>query len=1071
MLQLIIGTAGTGKSVFIKEKIMENAAKGRKSVLIVPEQFSKTGEAEVFSALEKSQFGFVSVFSFTSLLRDVYTEQGMVMPQLLTDAGKAVMAQKAVQAVHRQLESYHNQHRNITFAYELSRIFEDFRRNGIAAENLYSVAQSAPKINSKLKDIALIYVQYTAAVQSGDCDLEQLYVQLGETLPVSYTDSTDYFVDGFESFSFGQFAVLSRIMEKADNLFVALTADRVFDNTNGLHPLSYTAKTAEKLLMHAKEKGVTAAPAIKMQTQHRFKTNSLESVDSYLLGRDIGNTEREKHKAFVTTFANQFAEVSFAAAQINRLVQQGYKYDDIAVVCPQLDRYEHQIQESFSLAGIPYFVDQNRIIVSSAPVVIFRSVLDIMQRGLKSDTVLPLLKTQLTCFDSEVCDLLENYLFVWQDQKLDWSKDFDLPYGGIAGQDSDKNAEILRDINVVASELRSIFAAEWQQERQATGAEILSAMYSIVCGLKCDEKLAEYIEKQSDKEKAELLVRQWDAAMECINGLYRICGSSIMRPAEMQELLMLMLQGTEIGFAPQTQDCVLVSDPKRMKTDAVKAVFVLGAAQDVFPAAVGEGGILSQADIQYLKTKDIEISAGFDQRYAFENLYYYKTLTTASNRLFISCASKNIDTQEILSAEVEALRAALNLPQAQLAREDYCITPQFFLQYIGETEGTAASQALQNLGIPQPLMGQRLFEVLPDNMEKMLGNSMVISPTASENYYKCAFGYFMRNILRINPLEKAQVSQREAGDYLHAVAQQVLESYGRDYGNTPWEEISGRTKEIVQNYLEQNYPQQVRETARFAALSSDMQQNALELLEYIHTEQQDSSFRPVAFEKRIAFDSDLKPVAISIGEGKKVSVAGVCDRIDIMEKDGKSYVRIVDYKTGTKKFVLEDVYNGLSGQLLLYMNSVMESDTFAQNPVAAAVMYQPSDAAFKFDEEGSLYMPTGMVLEDSDVCQGFDRENGGRYGLIKNDGKFKSVPGSVMVSEKMFDAVLGHTKDKIEEMARNVYGGHFDNIPMDLGAGQTSCQWCGYRIICRNFDRIKPRLPAEFNVKEEEKDE
>ena len=53
MLQLIIGTAGTGKSVFIKEKILDNAAKGRKSVLIVPEQFSKTAETEIFSSLEK----------------------------------------------------------------------------------------------------------------------------------------------------------------------------------------------------------------------------------------------------------------------------------------------------------------------------------------------------------------------------------------------------------------------------------------------------------------------------------------------------------------------------------------------------------------------------------------------------------------------------------------------------------------------------------------------------------------------------------------------------------------------------------------------------------------------------------------------------------------------------------------------------------------------------------------------------------------------------------------------------------------------------------------------------------
>ena len=147
MLQLIIGTAGTGKSVFIKEKIQQNARSGKKSILIVPEQFSKTGEAEIFSALEKSQFGLVNVFSFTSLLRDVWAESGKAPIQLLTDAGKAVVAKKSLQNVQKQLNSYGNQKHNIGFAFELAHVFEDFKRNGIDSTALYDIAQRAPEIN------------------------------------------------------------------------------------------------------------------------------------------------------------------------------------------------------------------------------------------------------------------------------------------------------------------------------------------------------------------------------------------------------------------------------------------------------------------------------------------------------------------------------------------------------------------------------------------------------------------------------------------------------------------------------------------------------------------------------------------------------------------------------------------------------------------------------------------------------------------------------------------------------------------------------------------------------------
>ena len=256
MLKLITGTAGTGKSEYIKQKILENAKKEQKSILIVPEQFSKTAEAEIFSSLEKNSFGFVSVFSFTSLLRDVYSEAGKVLPAVLTDAGKAVIAQKSMQSVYRQLQSFANQRHNVTFSYELCRLFEDFKRNGIDGTQLFAIAQAAPQINSKLKDISLIYSQYSANMTDSGNDMEQLYLQLGQSLPVSYTEKTQIFIDGFESFTHGQYAIIGRMLLMAEDVYISLTADRVFDNTNGTHPLSYTANTAAKLIALAKKLGV-----------------------------------------------------------------------------------------------------------------------------------------------------------------------------------------------------------------------------------------------------------------------------------------------------------------------------------------------------------------------------------------------------------------------------------------------------------------------------------------------------------------------------------------------------------------------------------------------------------------------------------------------------------------------------------------------------------------------------------------------------------------------------------------------------------------------------------------------
>ena len=66
----------------------------------------------------------------------------------------------------------------------------------------------------------------------------------------------------------------------------------------------------------------------------------------------------------------------------------------------------------------------------------------------------------------------------------------------------------------------------------------------------------------------------------------------------------------------------------------------------------------------------------------------------------------------------------------------------------------------------------------------------------------------------------------------------------------------------------------------------------------------------------------------------------------------------------------------------------------------------------------------------------------------------------------MFRAVLDFTKDKINDMAKDVYNGNFANQPMDLGNERTSCEYCGYRVICREAGATKPRQKADFRIKE-----
>ena len=1073
MLKFIIGTAGTGKSTYICNRIVNLAQQGEKCLLIIPEQFSKTAETMIFSALDNTQSNLVEVFSFTSLMRDVNTNHTHLITTPLSNAGKAVLARRAVDNVKKQLDLYSRLSDNFGFSFNLASTFDDLKRSGITSDIFYQLAQKAPAKSAKLKELALIYAEYCGLMNGSFCDNEDLLEKLAQVLPHSYTHNTYVFIDSFESFSHGQLQVISRLMSDSREVNIALTCDSLFDTTNGTGNFSFVQNTASQLIRIAKKMDIAVPPATVLTESHRFTNSDIEDIDLYLLGEET--EENDNNHVFVTEFENQYNEVAFAVAKINNLVKDGYTYNDIAVVCPQLDKYENQLQDSFGKAGIPYFIDTNRIISSCAPVVLMRSILEIMAKGLNSETIMPLLKTGLTNFDSVTISALENYLFVWQDYNFDFSLPFSLSPAGLKPEIEENEKAEVEAMDFIRQSLQDIFSTE-ADNKPAIARDILKKCYETAIILGSDEKLMAVINSLENEEDKQLLSRQWETAIDCLDQLYNIIGEEVLKAADVQTLFTLIVETAEIGFAPQTQDCVIITDPKRMKLDSVKAVFILGAAQDIFPALVSESGLISTFDREYLKENNYPLKNNFENLFSFENLYYYKALTSPREYLFISCPKKNIDAKQILSGQVELLRNRLNLKARQLPLEDYAVTKEFFTDYISQQANNlnrnSYIELLSQIGADINFTRNRKFEVTDLSLlENVLGDHITVSPTHIQSYYQCAFMYFMQRILKVKPLEKAEFSARIAGDYLHFIAQTVMKKYGEDYYKADWQTISGDVDSAVEKFLKENYPPEVYNDVNFTAQYENMKENALQLLAYIHTEQKESLFRPVAFEEKIGMGGRVPPLKVEADNGKTVNVIGVRDRVDVYRGAEKDYLRIIDYKTGRQKFDLDEIYNGLSSQLLLYMNALLQAD-FAKNDKdmqAGAVVYQPSDAQFKFDKnEEQLYTAVGMALSNPEISAAFDTQKDGRFGIISGDEKLKPGKDSKIVSEKGFEVILDYVKDSLKNMANEIYSGKFDSLPLESGEGMIPCRFCPYRTVCANTDRKRAMVKNEFNKMERE---
>ena len=115
------------------------------------------------------------------------------------------------------------------------------------------------------------------------------------------------------------------------------------------------------------------------------------------------------------------------------------------------------------------------------------------------------------------------------------------------------------------------------------------------------------------------------------------------------------------------------------------------------------------------------------------------------------------------------------------------------------------------------------------------------------------------------------------------------------------------------------------------------------------------------------------------GFGGRISFSGIVDRADTYDNGSRKYLRIIDYKTGNKKFTFDDSLNGLNMQMLFYLFFLTDPlQGMFPEYVPAGALYQPAGAvkpgldresgsADRQKLKNSFYRMKGFVIEDDDV--------------------------------------------------------------------------------------------------------
>lgn len=1093
MLHIIFGRSGSGKTRFAMNAAGDAAKKGLETVLIVPEQFTfETERALVHNFGAKSCLE-IEVLSFSRLVHRVMSKYGGLACRYIDDCGRHVLMRLALRQVADILNVYSRQAESAAFVKTMVDAVAEYKVCGIDADILEEAAKKCGGglLKHKLSDISLIMRTYCALLEAGFQDpLDDLTRLASKLDDCPFFEGKTVIIDGFKGFTVQERKVIEKILLIADDVYVTLCAESLgsADSTGLFSPVE---KTARQLVSLANKCGCKAASPVVLTETHRFECESLSRLESIVFRPDSKPHDGQSPQIQIVYAKNIYDEAKFVACEVTRLVRDnGCRYGDIAVISRGLDIYDGILDPVFEQYGIPLFYDSRRGVATHPLMALVLSLLKIMTDNFRQEHVLRYLKTGLSGFSTLETSRLENYMLMWDIKgEAQWSSEWKGSPSGFEGRSDDADDE-LRYLNELRERFYKPIAALRDEMENGSQAR---ALYDYLCKNGVRDAVTKVCLELKDAGETRLSGEYgqiWEKLVSMLDQITLAAKDARLILADFASLLGLVIENTDLGSIPPSLDAVAAGDAERIRTDGAKYVFVIGLAEGVFPRTAVTNGLISDSERRSLIALGLELSPPASEQASEERFFAYKAFTCASRGVYLTCPlgdatgralrpSYFLPAVKRLFPHCRVVDDALCSPLDTIANEKTA----FDLMARSFGEKTPLRAALKSVFDDRPeyaarlgaleraSSGQRLHFSNSATARALYGEDMRVSPSRIEAFNQCRFMYFCRYGLRARPRRRAELDAPEIGTVIHFVLERLLsKTSDRGLANVPKNELEQMTQELLSEFARVYLGGLDDKPDRFRHLFGTLEETVICLVEHMAEEFAQSGFSPVDFELAIAPDGDVKPYEIALDDGGRLIVGGKVDRVDMLKLNGKTYLRVVDYKTGTKTFNLSDLLYGLNLQMFIYLFTLCESSggRYGEKTdiVPAGVLYVPAKkpevSAARADDPQKIKVQAdkelrmnGLVVDDPGVILAMEISGAGRFipasvkETIDEDGavRYAIAARSSVASIEQFGILRRHIDKTLTAMAKTLRAGDAAAVPVS-GLGYNPCQYCDYACVC-----------------------
>lgn len=1096
---LVYGREGSGKSSLI-HKMCKDKHGTSKIAVIVPDQYTHQTELELISEYNSAGLMDTEVLSFKRLSHRLKLLYGGASVIVLSEEGRAMLINRIINSSPEiKNGAIFSNAAKTDICGDIAKLISRFRQYDITPEMLEACSLDGEKYShtkAKLDEIALIYKSYIQlpfeygeqSFFDDEDDMELLCRNIKES---GILAEYDIFIDGFDDLSRQELDIIEALIGAAKSVTVTLPCDCIMSRERRmlfkrqLRMLENVEAVVERCGISAEKIWLTDDTSTALDGVQMINTPHKNAAAITYIEKNIFNIKKKytgeapEGLCFVRE-SNIESEAEHMADKITELVRDSAcRYNEIAVICQDIEAYRRFMINAFEKRGIPFFMDIKRNIRDNALVRYILGLLNACISKRASDSVIAFLKSGLltASFDDDTLPFsyddiayLEKYCARYYIKGKAWDTDF--IYG-------EKYFDLER-LNVVRERvLYYILPMERAVSEASTARDMSEAIRIYIDALKINEAVNIHIEHLRGTGRNDIALEYnniWNRLGSVLSQISMYMGDTQLTVEEFLQILRSCLENVTINIIPACIDQVTVCSTGRTMAKHIKALFVLGADNI---SVTEESGVFNSAELDMLKEKSIDIGADSNNIICDEEYYIYKILSKPTELLYISSADGkasdgNSDPilinaltslfgealQEIRRAPVPyALGEADNIGSIQSAMlyELTSLQPKSEAYYALDKwlreNGSfkyAVLSDVANRGTEHTLTTE---QITAERLIKQRGGEYIMDISRLERYAQCPYSYFVQYCLKPKRDVFAKASAIDIGNVVHDILNMFNETVMQK---------EAPSQDDVLDFMTQSFDNMVQsyETGKFNATDENKyilkRTRAFLLSMMMSMVRQKCSGSTVFFAAELPFDdarrheNALPSVSCKTADGDVFKLTGKIDCVEYFEAQQGRYWIISDYKTGANPSN-RDIIAGRSLQLPIYMYALLDNN--AESLPGAIFYVNVNDNLSKLSSKSSAelyaerkYGKIGIVAENEELYEGLDGscDDGKHKFNIKRSAIIADESKLTVVEEGRLAQIVSDAVRTAGDIFCDIKNGYIVKAP----SKSENCQHCAYRRFC-----------------------